>query len=102
MKYLSFGSPMCMLVFLGLTSDVSASSWTCQKVEFTRQVIVFYPEAPSRLPCKVFYEKPNENVLPSALWEAKKTRNYCDHKAAELIENLSSFGWHCSSVDLNK
>ena len=95
MKYLIFRSPACLLVFLGLASEVSASSWTCQKAELTRQVVVFYPEVPARLPCKVFYAKPEDNVLPRVLWEAKNTQNYCEHK-------LSSLGWRCFSDDLEK
>jgi hypothetical protein len=96
MKYLKFSSPVLLLVFLGLVSELSASTWTCQKAGLTREVIIFYPEAPALLPCKVFYSKPNENVMPRALWEAKYTQSYCDHKAAEFIEKLSSSGWHCS------
>jgi hypothetical protein len=102
MKYLNYQSPVCLLVFLGLVSEVSASSWTCQKAEITRQVVVVYPEAPARLPCKVFYAKPKENVLPRALWEAKNMQNYCEPKAEEFIEKLSSLGWSCSSDDLEK
>ncbi len=102
MKYMNFGPPVCLLVFLGLASEVSASSWTCQNAELTRQVVVFYPEAPARLPCKVFYSKPKENVLPRALWEAKNTQNYCERKAAEFIEKLSSSGWRCFRDDLEK
>ena len=102
MKYLYFGSPMCLLVFLGLASKVSASLWTCQKAELTREVVVFYPKAPARLPCKVFYTKHKENVLPRALWEAKNTQHYCKRKAAEFIERLSSLGWRCFSDDLEK
>ena len=100
MKYLSFGPPVFLLVFLVLASEVSASSSTCTKAELTRQVIVFYPGVPARLPCKVFYTKPKENVLPRALWEAKNTQNYCKRKAAEFIEKLSLLGWHCFSDDL--
>ena len=99
MKRLNYGSPVCLLIFLGLASDVSASSWTCQTAELTRQVVVFYPEAPAQLPCKVFYAKPKENVLPRALWEAKNTQDYCEHKASEFIEKLTSFGWRCVSDD---
>jgi len=102
MKNLNFGSPVCLLAFLGLVSEVSASSWTCQKDEFTRHVVVFYPEAPARLPCKVFYSKPDENVLPRALWEAKNTQNYCERKATEFIEKLSSSGWRCYNEDLGE
>ncbi len=102
MKYLDYTFPVCLLVFLGLASEVSASSWTCQSAELIREVVVFYPEAPSRLPCKVFYTKPKENVLPHSLWEAKITQNYCEQKAAEFIEKLSSSGWRCLSDDLDK
>ena len=98
MKYLNFGSPVCLLVFLGLASEVSASSWICHQGELTREVVIFYPDAPARLPCKVFYAKPNENVLPRALWEASSTQNYCEQKAAEFIEKLSSSGWRCSET----
>jgi hypothetical protein len=92
---MKFGSPVCLLVFLGLAAEASAGSWTCHKAELTREVVIFYPEAPARLPCKVFYAKPKENVLPRALWEAENTPNYCERKAAEFIENLSSLGWRC-------
>ena len=100
MKYMNCVFPVCLLVFLGLASEVSANSWTCHRGELIRQVVVFYPEAPARLPCKVFYSKPEEDVLPRALWEAKNTHNYCERKAAEFIEKLSSSGWRCSSAEL--
>jgi len=54
------------------------------------------------LPCKVFYAKPGENVLPRALWEAKNTQNYCERKADELIEKLSSLGWRCIGNNLEE
>jgi hypothetical protein len=99
MKYLDFRFPLCLLAFLGLASEVSASSWTCKQAGLTRQVVVFYPEAPVRLPCKVFYAKPDEDELPRALWEANYEQNYCEQKATEFIEKLTSLGWHCSSDD---
>ena len=102
MKYLNFGSPVCLLIFLGLASEVSASTWPCQQAGRTREVVVFYPEAPARLPCKVFYSKPNENVLPRVLWEATSTQDYCEHKATEFIEKMSSSGWRCVHDDLKK
>jgi hypothetical protein len=102
MNYLNFGPPVCLFVFLGLVSEVSADSWTCKKAEVTRQVVVFYPDAPAQLPCKVFYAKPDENVVPRTLWEANNTKNYCERKAVEFIEKLSSFGWRCSNDELEK
>jgi hypothetical protein len=89
-----------VLAFLGLAGQVSANSWTCQNAGFIRQVVVFYPDEPVQLPCKVFYAKPNENVLPRALWEAENTHNYCEQKAEEFIKKLSSHGWHCYSDEL--
>jgi hypothetical protein len=93
---------VCLLVFLGLAAEVSADSWICRKGELTREVVVFYPKAPSRLPCEVYYSKPKENVLPRSLWEATNTHGYCERKAAGLVEKLSSSGWHCSSNELEQ
>ena len=100
MKYLNSGSLLCLLVLPGLAADVSASSWTCRNNGLTRHVVVFYPQAPARLPCKVFLARPDENVLPRVLWEAENTQNYCEHKAAEFVERLGSLGWRCSGEDL--
>ena len=86
---------MCLPAFSGLASEVSASSWTCQQAGLTRQVVIYYPEAPARLPCQVFYAKPTENTLPRALWEAENEPDYCEQKAAEFIEKLRSWGWYC-------
>jgi hypothetical protein len=97
-KQVIFQSPVWLLVFLGLAAEVSASSWTCHKGQLIREVVVFYPEAPAPVPCKVFYAKRNENVLPRALWEAKNTQHYCEQKAADFIEKLSSLGWRCSAT----
>jgi hypothetical protein len=95
MKNPGSGPILCLLVFLVLTSDVFASSWTCRNAGLSRQVVVSYPDAPARLPCKVFYSKPDENVLPRVLWEAVNTPGYCERKAAEFVEKLSTSGWHC-------
>lgn len=95
MKCLVSGVPLSLLVLLGLAAEVFASSWTCQQAGLTRHVVIFYPEAPAQLPCKVFYSRPEENVMPRALWEAKNTRNYCERKAVEFIERLNSAGWSC-------
>ena len=97
MKYLNSGLPVCVLVLLGLASEGSASSWTCQNAGNTRELVVSYPNAPARLPCKVFYAKPDQNVLPRTVWQSMNTENYCERKAAAFIEKLSSLGWQCSS-----
>jgi hypothetical protein len=102
MKYASFSLSVYLLAASGLAasepaSAVPASSWTCRQAGLTRQVLVFYPEAPAQLPCEVIYAKPDENAIPRALWKAKNQPNYCEQKAIEFIEKLRSLGWHCVS-----
>lgn len=86
----------CLPALLTAAAGVSADSWTCRKADLSRQVLVYYPQAPSALPCKVFYTKPNENVVPRPLWEADNTESYCEHKAAEFVAKLVSWGWRCA------
>jgi hypothetical protein len=87
---------MCLPGLLTAASGASAESWTCHKADLTRHVLVFYPQAPAALPCKVFYTKPNENVVPRPLWEADNTEGYCERKAAEFVAKLVSWGWRCA------
>ena len=86
-----------MLAFIGITSESIASSWTCHNAKLTRHVTVFYPETPAPLPCKVYYTKTTENLLPRVLWKAENNEGYCEHKAEEFVERLRSLGWQCSS-----
>jgi len=87
---------ICLPVLLATTTAVLAESWTCQKGDLTRHVLVFYPEEPARLPCEVFYSKPRENVVPRALWQAANIEDYCERKAAEFVVKLESWGWRCT------
>jgi hypothetical protein len=102
MKYPGFIFSVYLLAASGLAaseqaSAVSASSWTCQQAGLTRQVLVFYREAPALLPCEVIYAKPDENAMPRALWKAENQQNYCEQKAVEFIKKLRSLGWQCVS-----
>jgi hypothetical protein len=60
-------------------------------------VVIFYPNEPATLPCKVYYTKPKENVMPRTLWKAEHDDTFCKHKAIDLLNNLESHGWQCSS-----
>ncbi len=82
-------------VLFAATTAVFAESWTCQKGDLTRQVLVVYPQEPALLPCEVFYSKPRENVVPHALWQADNVAGYCERKAAEFVVKLESWGWRC-------
>jgi hypothetical protein len=93
MFYKSWG---LLLTILMMPSEGFANTWTCHYAELTRNVVISYPNAPSRLPCKVYYAKPNENLMPRRLWKAENEDNYCERKAVEFVKRLESLGWQCS------
>jgi hypothetical protein len=97
MWYRNFKSLLFLLAFLGFVAESTASSWTCRNADLVRHVTVFYPNAPARLPCKVYYSKTTENALPRVLWRAEHDVNYCEQKAEELVEKLTTLGWQCAS-----
>ena len=102
MKRSTFMTWVCLPVLLGIFTGASASSWTCHKTDLTRHVVLFYPDEPARLPCKVMYSKPTENVMPHALWESANTQDYCERKAVEFVAKLESMGWRCTEGDLQQ
>ncbi len=79
-----------------IPADGFANSWTCHNAQLTRNVVIYYPNEPAVLPCKVYYTKPNENVMPRTLWKAEHDETYCQQKAVEFIQSLESKGWQCS------
>jgi len=91
-----FTAAACLPGLLGLTDGVLADSWACRQADLTRQVVIYYPDSPARLPCEVFYSKPQENVVPRALWKAANREGYCERKAAEFVAKLESWGWQCA------
>ena len=97
MRHRNFKSGIYLSAFLGIVSESPASSWTCQYTDLTRHVTIFYPDAPARLPCKVYYSKTMENAMPRVLWKAENQENYCERKAEEFVEKLRSLGWQYSS-----
>ncbi len=97
MKNLIFKSLVSLLTFLVMPSESFANSWTCHYAELTRNVVIFYPNEPNTLPCKVYYTKPKENIMPRTLWKAEHEDTYCERKAVEFINNLESKGWQCAS-----
>ena len=99
MKHLIYKSWVFLLTALVMPSESFADSWTCHHGGLTRNVVIFYPNAPARLPCKVYYAKPTENAMPRTLWKAENEDNYCDRKAAEFVKRLESLDWQCSIDD---
>lgn len=96
MKYRYATPLMCLVALPGIAADDAAGSWSCRHAGLTRQVTVFYPAAPARLPCKVYYSKPDENVMPRVLWDARNQPGYCESKAAAFTDKLRSLGWQCA------
>lgn len=96
MKNLIYKLCIPLLTILMIQTESFASSWTCHFAELTRNVVIFYPNEPATLPCKVYYAKPKENVMPRTLWNAEHDNTYCDRKAVELLNTLESKGWQCS------
>lgn len=87
---------LCCTALLALAPAGAASSWTCHKGGLTRQVVVFYPDAPSPLPCRVFYSKPTEESMPRPLWNSLHEEGYCERQAAQFVEKLRAWGWQCA------
>ncbi len=96
MKYPVYIPWGVLLFTLIIPSVCLADTWTCHYEELTRNVVVLYPNEPARPPCKVYYAKPNENVIPRTLWEAQHEVDYCQRKAAGFIKRLESWGWQCN------
>lgn len=80
---------------VGSSAAMSDDSWVCEQADLTREVLIVYPAAPEVLPCRVFYSKPDENLVPRMLWEARNTEGYCEEKATGFVRTLESWGWQC-------
>ena len=92
--------PVALTMLLLVSARSSAEdSWVCRNGALERNVDVFYPSEPARLPCKVYYSKPQENVLPRVIWSAENTAGFCERKAREFVTKLHGLGWHCESSE---
>ncbi|MCB1926118.1 MAG: hypothetical protein KDJ27_20695 [Gammaproteobacteria bacterium] len=86
-------------VFLLVAHAVAAAddAWTCSKGALERSVTVYYPQAPATVPCRVYYGKRDENVIPRVIWSADHDSGYCEAKADAFVNRLRSWGWSCSA-----
>lgn len=80
-----------------MVAEASANSWTCLQDGLTREVTVYYPNEPARLPCDVYYSKRDENMMPRPIWTAFSEEGYCERKAEAFVEKLQSLGWQCDA-----
>ena len=78
---------------------VAADAWTCTNGDLERNVTIYYPQAPQRVPCEVYYSKRDEHVIPRVLWDAQRDAGYCEARATAFVTRLESLGWHCVGDD---
>lgn len=79
-----------------------AEVWTCLQDGLVREVTIYYPRAPEKVPCEVFYSKRHENAVPRALWSANHEVGYCERKAEAFVEKLRALGWQCSAETVDE
>lgn len=75
-----------------------ANSWSCKNGNLLREVKIEYA-GQSPVPCKVIYNKPDEDQSSKVLWNAQSEQGYCEAKARDFVARLESWGWACTSDD---
>lgn len=92
-----FNRGMCYLVVLLLVASTStyASSWSCERNEHIREVVIEYTGSGS-VPCRVVYKKPTEELESLLLWTAENVEGYCEEKAKQFVGKLEAWEWVCS------
>tara|TARA_A100001037_G_C14879013_1_gene513074 strand:- start:50 stop:391 length:342 start_codon:yes stop_codon:yes gene_type:complete len=85
-----------------LTSTVYASkenaTYVCELSGNVRVISVEYVNPTSAVPCRVVYEKTNENRVEYP-WSARNERGYCEEKAEFLANKISRLGWKCAATE---
>jgi hypothetical protein len=79
-----------------VNADMSDKAYVCESNGSVRLISVEYERASSSVPCRVVYEKTNENLVEYP-WRARTERGYCEKKAEFLANKLSRLGWHCEA-----
>lgn len=70
---------------------------TCEQGGLIRKIEVVYVNPGQAVPCEVIYDKSGEGAIET-VWRANFEAGYCEARAMELIETLSSRGWLCAST----
>lgn len=81
------------------SADSSENGYACTMNKLKRTIQVAYENPGAKTPCKVNYTKDTEapgatQVLFSAAVEA----GYCEKKAEEFVEKMTTNGWTCSAL----
>jgi hypothetical protein len=79
-------------------ADKEDKAYVCEHAGSVRVISVEYVKPPSAVPCRVVYEKTNENRVEFP-WRARNERGYCEEKAEFLANKLSRLGWQCDTIE---
>lgn len=89
-------------IVVAVTATTYASeegpTYVCEHAGSVRVISVEYVNPPSSVPCRVVYEKTNENRVEHP-WRARNERGYCEEKAEFLANKLSRMGWQCDAIE---
>jgi hypothetical protein len=96
MSQFKYGLSAALLALILVPAASYANSWSCKHGSMTREVkIETTGEGP--VPCKVIYNKPDEDKSSKVLWNAQSEQGYCEAKAEAFVAKLESWGWACTS-----
>ena len=85
------------IISLWITHSAIAGNYTCKNGAAERQITVTSTDATKKVPCEVKYKKEGE-AEEKALWSAQADPDYCDTKAKEFSEKLTSLGFTCEEA----
>jgi hypothetical protein len=85
-----------LVLALALPVAATANPVVCRYGELTRSIEVVYLEPGQAVPCEVIYDKSGEGSIET-LWRATSEANYCETKAAGLVDRLTGLGWSCET-----
>lgn len=73
------------------------SSTVCTNGGNRRSVILTSTNATTNLPCEVHYKKESEQPgHDQVLWAATTDLAFCEQKAQDFVDKLTSWGWTCA------
>ncbi len=82
-------------VFFSLPLLAFAEVTICKNGNLERRIEITSTVSDKKVPCEVKYFKEGDEA-GKTLWNAQNDAEYCEKRANEFTEKLSSLGWQCS------
>lgn len=80
-------------------SKATKDRTTCKNDRLIRKIWITYSNDQGH-DCEVHYDKKVEEPgNKQILWSAKQNPDFCQQKAAELVERHKGWGWNCSNAN---